>query len=129
VSLVTFRPLNAALLETSVELTLRLTNGSPEPLALRGSSHRLYLNETYVGRALNGDAVTLPPWGSTTQNVTFFLENLALMGTVQSLGNAALINYRLRSELHAAAPNPVRSFKISATGQLDVRRMIEGLPR
>lgn len=129
VSLVTFRPLRAALLETTVELTLRLTNESAQPLPLHGSAHRLYINDTYVGRAVNGDAVTVPAFGAVTQNVTAYLENLALMGKVQSLGNATVINYRLQSELHPGTASHSALIKTSTTGQLDVRPLIESLPR
>jgi LEA14-like dessication related protein len=120
VSLVSIRPVEAALLETTAELTLRLTNESPRPLALGGSAHRLYVNGTYVGRAMTSQAITIPPLGTTTQVVTAHLENLALMRKVQELGNATSVDYRIDSQLHLAAETGGGVVGATASGQLDL---------
>lgn len=114
------RPLQASLLESSIALTLRLTNEALQPLTLAGSSHRLFLNGSYVGRAVSNERLTLPPLGTATQTVTVYLENLTLVRKAAELSNAPKINYRLESRLHPADGDGFGSIKAVATGELDL---------
>jgi LEA14-like dessication related protein len=119
-SLVSIRPLQASLFETSAELTLRYTNESARPIELRGATHRLYLNGSYVGRAVTNQPLTIPPLGTMTHTVTAQLENLALMRKAQELGNVPTMDYRIDSRLHAAGEFDGAIFAASATGHLDL---------
>lgn len=112
------RPLQASLLETTMAFTLRFTNEGTQPLTLVGSSHRLYLNGSYVGRAVSNERVTIPQLGTTTQTVVVYLENLALVRKVAELPNAPKIDYRLESRLHPEGG--FGGIKASATGELDL---------
>ncbi len=122
VSLTNVVPTQASMLETTAALTLRLTNETPQPLTLAGGSHRLYLNGTYVGRAVTNERVTVPQLGTLTQTVTIHLENLALIRKVTELSqtNAPAISYRLESRLHPAEGQGFRSFRATSTGELDL---------
>ena len=126
VSLVSIRPLESSLFETSAELTLRFTNEGTIPLALAGSSHRLYLNGAYVGRAVTNQRLTLPQLGTTTQTLTAHLENLALMRKAQELGNVTSVDYRIESRLVAVDEQGGGTFAATAAGQLDFSGLIPG---
>jgi hypothetical protein len=119
VSLVSIRPLHTSLFETSAELTLRFTNESLRPLILAGSTHRLYLNGTYVGRAITNERLAVPQLGTMTQTVPAHLENLALMKKAQELGKVSTVDYRIDSRLHAADEQGGGTRVATATGQLD----------
>jgi LEA14-like dessication related protein len=121
VTVVDIRPTQASLLETAVSLTLRLTNEAMEPLALAGSSHRLYLNDSYVGRAVSNERVAIPQLGTATQTVTVYLENLTLVRKATELSRAPKIAYRLESRLHPAEGAGFGSIKATTTGELDLR--------
>ena len=119
-SLVGFRPLQADVFETTIEVTLRFTNEAAQPLLLAGSAHRLYVNEGYVGAAVNAARLTVPALGTATQALTFHLENIALAGKVRELVDAAAINYRIESQLHPADAAGAGRIKVSTTGKVDL---------
>ncbi len=123
VSVTNLRPLHASLFETSAELTVRYANETVRPLSLAGSVHRLYLNGSYVGRAVSNEAVTIPGLSTTTQTVTIHLENLSLIRKLRQLPGARVIAYRLDSHLHpAASPETAgrAALKLSSAGELDL---------
>jgi LEA14-like dessication related protein len=124
VSLVSIRPLQSTLFESSAELTLRYTNETSSPLALAGSTHRLYINGTYVGRAVTNQGLTIPQLGTNTQTMTAHIENLALMRKAQQLGNVRAVDYRIDSRLHATDAQGGGTLAATATGQLDLSGLL-----
>lgn len=121
-----FRPTNATLLETQAALTLRYTNENVVPIAFSGSTHKLYLNDTYVGKSVSKEAVGLPSLNTATQTVTVFLENLAMIQKVQSLAQSqtSTFGYRLESVLFVEAGEAHDTVKIVSTGQLDLSAFV-----
>lgn len=119
-SVANVRPLQSTLLETSVELTLRLTNASAQELALAGSTHKLYLNDSYVGRAVSNERVIVPAFGTSSPTVTVYLENLILLRKATEFSQTPKLNYRLESRLHPADGSRFGDIKAVATGELDL---------
>ena len=119
-SVVNLRPLQSTILETSLELTLRLTNEAAQPLVLAGSTHKLYLNDSYVGRAVSNERVTVPAFGTATPTVTVYLENLTLIRKATEFSQAPKLAYRLESRLHPAEGSAFGDMKATATGELDL---------
>jgi LEA14-like dessication related protein len=120
-SVVDLRPLDSTVLETRVELVLRLTNESAQALAFAGSTHRLYVNDSYVGRAVSGEAVNVPAFGTTTPKVTVYLENLTLLRKAAEFSQAPTkLAYRLESRLHPAAGALFGDVKATTTGMIDL---------
>ena len=130
VSVTNVLPTQASLLETTAALTLRLSNETPQPLTLVGGTHRLYLNGSYVGRALTNERITVPQLGTLTQTVTVHLENLTLIRKVTELSQteAPAISYRLESRLHPADGQGFGSFRVTSTGELDLRGLAPNAP-
>jgi LEA14-like dessication related protein len=128
VSLVNVLPRQASLFETSADLTLRLTNDAREPITLVGSTHRLYLNDTYVGRGVSSERLGLPSLGTATQTVTVYLENLILMRKATELGNARVIAYRLETEFHPADAGRFGNIKAVTNGEFDLSAFTGGIP-
>jgi LEA14-like dessication related protein len=122
VTLVSVAPQQSSLFETTVLLTLRLTNEGVEALPLMGSAHRIHFNGTYVGRAVSDEKVMLPRLGSTTQTVVAHFENLTLMRKAQELGNVPRVEYRIDSQLHVAERGG--TIGATATGQLDLSGLL-----
>lgn len=113
-------PTQASLFETTAALTLRLLNESTEPVEFIGSTHRLFLNGTYVGRAVSSEKVTLAALATSTQTVTVFLENLALVRKFGQLQRDATIDYRLESEFLPATGSRFGAWRTTAAGQVDL---------
>ena len=120
VSLVSIRPVQTSLFETSAELTLRFTNEAARPLTLSGSTHRLYVNGTYVGRAITHEPLTVPQLGTMTQTLTAHLENLALMRKAQAMANVSTVGYRIDSRLHTAEAQGGGTLAATSSGELDL---------
>jgi LEA14-like dessication related protein len=126
ISVIDLVPTQTSLFETSAEMQVRLTNEGPEPLPLAGSSHRLYLNGTYVGRAVTAERLTVPALGTATQRVIVHLENLTLLRKLAELSQVAapVIGYRLESRLHGGGVLEGRSFRTAHSGEIDLGRLI-----
>lgn len=128
-SVVDVRPLDSTVLETRVELVLRLTNESAQALAFAGSTHRLYVNDSYVGRAVSGEAVNLPAFGTVTPKVTLYLENLTLVRKAAEFSQAPTkLAYRLESRLHPATGALFGDVKATTTGMIDLAGLGINLP-
>lgn len=121
-SVVDLLPTQASLFETSASLKLRFTNESTQPLVLSGGSHRLYLNGSYVGRAVSSERLTIPALGTNTQTVVVHLENLTLFRKAAELSNstAPAIGYRLESRLHSAKGSTFGRLQVTSSGELDL---------
>jgi LEA14-like dessication related protein len=114
------RPLNATVFETQAALTLRYINESVVPIAVSGSTHKLYLNDSYIGKAVSKDAVGLPSLNTATQTVTLFIENLSLVRKLQELDRNSTISYRIESVLLVEAGEAYDNVKVRSTGTLDL---------
>ena len=105
--------------ETQMTMTLRFTSESLNAFGFAGSSHKLYLNGGYVGRAVSKTPVGLPPLSTTTQDITLIIENGALMRQLASGG--AIVKYRLESVLYTQTGDDETKTKSSFDGTIDLR--------
>ena len=90
VSLVDFKPAASALLESSAVLTVRYSNENVIPIGVSGSTHKIYLNGTYIGKAMSQEPIGLAALSSITQDVTVRFENLALIQQLVGLRDRQL---------------------------------------
>jgi LEA14-like dessication related protein len=95
VGLVTMRFQEAAVLETTVVFTLRISNPNPEPLKLTGSVHKFYLNGLYLGQGMSDAAATVPRLGTVNRDVVMHISNLALATRLKAIVEAEGVDYRL----------------------------------
>lgn len=121
VTLADIRPVNATLLESSAILTLRYTSDSIAPLGFSGSSHKLYLNGSYVGRAVSNEAFGLPPLTTITREVTVHLENLALLRQLLTVRDTQTASYRLDNILFQTLYDEKTEQKSRSEGSIDLR--------
>ena len=98
VSVAGFRAIEAASPVNRAVITLRFTSENLVALAFSGSSHKLYLNGSYVGQVKDETPLGLPPLGTATHDVTFTLENPGVVRQGLSLSDQA--SYRLESVLY-----------------------------
>jgi LEA14-like dessication related protein len=120
VSLVDFRPTEAALLESRGTLKLRFTNETIAPLGYSGSSHKLYLNDRYVGKGVSDRPFGVPPLNTVTQDVTIQFENLALVRQLMSVRDSQTVSYRLESVVFQTMYEDDYQIKLRAEGTLDL---------
>lgn len=128
VSLVDFRPTEASLLESRGTLTLRFTNETIAPLGYSGSSHKLYLNGKYVGRAVSDKPFGVPPLNTVTRDVSVQFENLALVRQLVDVRASQAISYRLESVVFQTVYEDDYEIKLKSEGSLDIRSLSAQTP-
>ena len=102
VSLVNMSPGDSTILESTLVFTLRYQNSMPEPVTITGSSHKVFIEGTYVGEALSHDEVAVPQFGSSTQEAVAHLQNYALaMTLVTTVTKQPTVHYEIRSTIYA----------------------------
>ena len=123
VSIVDFRPTDASLMESRGTRTLRETNENISPLGFSGSRHKLYLNGSYVGTAVNHQPFGVPPLDTITQEVTIQFENTALVRQLVSMRDSQTAAYRLESVLFQTIYEEKYEIKTESEGSLDLRSL------
>ncbi|MFN8389983.1 MAG: LEA type 2 family protein [Bdellovibrionota bacterium] len=112
---------DVTLLETGLEFTLRLTNNTPEPMSIEGATYHFSLDGDDIGSGSNGDAVTIPRFGSVTQKVRVGLSNLAMLSQIRTLVESKRFNYKVESDFYFKGSGPFRSERrVTKQGELDV---------
>lgn len=86
--------------EAALRFTIRLQNATPEPVTLTGSAHKIYLNDVYVGQALNDARVEVPRLGTVTQDVTVHLSTFKLARAFYGVYRSQRASYRITSTLY-----------------------------
>jgi hypothetical protein len=95
--------------ETRVLMTLRFTSESVNAFAFASSTHKLYVNGSYLGRAASKTPIGMPPLSTVTKDVTLVPDNAALLKQLRTLPG-----------------EPVVRFKGSAEGTIDLRGLQSG---
>lgn len=110
---------SSSIFETTLELTLRVTNESDQPLRLTGSSHKLTLNGSMIGSGVSHVALEVPPLATATFPVTIRMDNLKLLSRFGGGNLPTAIDYRLDSRL--VTPASAAGLKVRTEGTLDLR--------
>lgn len=124
-SLVSVRPVNTTLLETSIDVVLRVTNEGNVPLRIEGSSHHLDVNGRRIGQGVSNAVVQVPPLGTATFPVTLRLENLKLLNEFGGKAVPPEVSYRIESRLFTASDT--RGLPVVTEGVIDLRPYLNGL--
>jgi LEA14-like dessication related protein len=119
VNMVNVQFTSATLFESSAVFTLRVNNENPRPLLLEGSSHKIYLNGTYVGQGLNGDTTEVPRFGSAPIRAEVHLSHLALATRLRPMVESGVFSYELRNVLHFKQPSC--KVRVVSQGQWDAQ--------
>jgi len=100
VGLVDLRLRSSTVLETTLDVALRIENPTPDPVKLRGATHKLVVNDVKLGKAMAGESLEIPRFGSTVQWATVHLSHLRLATKLPRLLESEAIDYRLESLLY-----------------------------
>ena len=109
------------LMETSMELVLRIDNPRSEALVLDGASYRVYLNGTDIGTGMSDETIEVPRLGSATQRVTFRLSNFSMIRKIQSLVESQRFDYRIESNFYVKDFGIRRTLEVTREGRFDVK--------
>ncbi len=120
VTVADLKAIDSSLLETQVTMTLRYTSESLNAFGFSGSSHKLYFNGAYIGRAVSHTPIGLPPLSTTTRDVTLIIENSALVKQLLSMQGQTTASYRLESVLFMTSGDTDIKVKTDSDGVLDL---------
>lgn len=117
VNLVNVQFTQATVLETTAQFTLRFSNESPEPLSLTGSSHKIYLNNLYVGQGLCNEPLEIPRLATATQRVTVHLSNLSMATRIKTIIESKVFDYKINSVFYTSSGKS----RSASQGRLDLK--------
>ena len=90
---------NATLFETALECTVRVDNENSEDVTIDGGTHKLYLNDLYVGKGFSKESVTIGRFSTAEVPVEISLSNLSMLTKIVSIVEAPEISYIIDSSL------------------------------
>lgn len=119
VTLVDLRFEDLTVFETSGTFTVRLSNENPEPIVVDGAAYKLYLGGMRVGEALSDERIELPRLGSTVYDVDVFINNVALVARLVTLGQERGLDYTIKGKLYVERPYGLRRLRFKRDGRID----------
>lgn len=125
VTLVDIKPAGSTLLESRAIMTLRYINENVIPVAFAGSNHKLYLNGTYVGKAVNSQAIGLAPTSTATQEVAVFFDNLQLIKQLANMGQTRTVSYKLESSMIYKKGDEIEYIPSVTSGSIDLSSLTQ----
>jgi len=120
VSVENFQPIGASLAEARAIMNVRFVNENLVPVAFSGSTHKLYLNGTYVGKAVNIEPIGLAPLSISVRDVVISFDNLALIRQLTSGDRDTVVSYRLNSVMSYQQGDDKEELKAETNGSLDL---------
>lgn len=120
VTLVDIRFEDLTVFETSGTFTVRLSNENPEAMIVDGAVYKLYLGGQRVGKALSDARVEVPRLGSTVYEVDVFINNVALVARLLTLGEQQGLDYTIKGKLYVERPYGTRGLRFSREGRIDL---------
>ena len=119
VTVTSIRPVDdSSPVATRAIMTLRFSSENVNALGFTSTSHSLFLNGRYVGKAENTSPIGLTPQGSATQDVTLQLEKPEIVRQLLSVSDDA--HYRLESVLFYTDDDAKVRVKTAADGKIDL---------
>ncbi len=119
VTLVNIQFEDLTVFETSGTFTVRLSNENPEPMVVDGAVYKLYLGGQKVGKALSDARVEVPRLGSSVYEVDVFINNVALVTRLVTLGQQRALDYTIKGKLYVERPYGTRRLRFERDGRLD----------
>jgi LEA14-like dessication related protein len=120
VTVVAVKPAAPPAPETQAVLTLRYANENVASVAMDNSTHRLFLNDSYVGKATSETPMGLPEMAPTKQEIPVTFENPALVRQLANAAGAKTTSYRLESDMLVVFGDDKIHVKSNEQGTLDL---------
>ena len=116
-----FRPAASSQPGNHAIMTLTVANEGVNAIALSSSTHNVYLNGSYVGKAVSDAAIGLPALASQTCDVTLVIENPAVVRQALTGPDQPMARYRVESVLQFDEGEDKFHLKANGEGRVDVR--------
>lgn len=120
VSVANIRFGQSTLLETTLEVTVRIANEAAAPVLIEGGVHKIYLNGLYIGSGLSNESLEVPRLSSITQTVTTHLQNLSLITRLRGIIDSQRADYRIISTIYLRDNGRSLRFCVTRDGTVDL---------
>lgn len=133
VNIVNIRPVEAGLLEQTLDLDLRIVNPNPEPLAVNGMRYTVELDGGRLGAGTNGELFEVPRFGSTVVPVRLYVATSDLISRFGAMavrgagGSGGAISYRISGAMFSGT-GLGSSLPFDGGGTVDVPAMLATSP-
>ena len=123
ISVVHFKLIDIKLLEQEYELTLRVQNQNDTPLAIKGLSYTLEINNSKLAQGVSNQPVSIPAFSEKKLKLTMISGTFGIVRQLQSLeqSNQSALNYRISGKL--SLDNQLIPLYFEKTGSLDLNTM------
>jgi LEA14-like dessication related protein len=111
---------DATLFETSLDVSIRVSNPNPEPLEMEGASFKLVLNDKKVGSGNVAESFTIPRLGSEVVHATFHVNNASALTKLRRILEQETITYGVKGTLWVERGYGTKKIKIDRGGELDL---------
>jgi LEA14-like dessication related protein len=128
VSIVNVQFREATLFETTVVVTLRVNNETPDALALDGAVHKIYFDGRLIGTGLSGERLEVPRLASGTQTVSVHLRNITMALRFRSIVESESVEYKVTSDFFTTVEGRKRRHRAVGGGVLNLREFQAGPP-
>jgi LEA14-like dessication related protein len=113
------------MLETTLQVTVRISNPNPDPLALEGAAFKLRLDGHKVGSGMTPDELTVPRLESRTLQIAFHLSNPATILRLPTIVDSRSVDWSLNGKLYVRTSLGRRTLKVAQQGHLDLGELEE----
>lgn len=129
VDLVNLNLSDVTLFKTGMDVSVQVDNENEQPITLKNSVHRLYLNDIYLGKGFSNEEITIQPFSRAVIDVDLQLSNLALGRVVNDLMNSENLNYKLESKLYLGGSSFFNNFSVERSGVISDLKNFRKLER
>lgn len=130
ISLVNLKFREFKVLESTVDLEVRLSNENPEEVVMDGGVLKLYLNGAKIGKGMSSERVTIPRLDSVTTTFEIHISHLDVIKKFRSIQRDKKVAYALKGSLYILKPSgSTRKVAVAQEGDFDMERDfgLEGL--
>jgi LEA14-like dessication related protein len=100
INLVDLRIKEVRLLETTLVATLKIHNDSNRSFSFDGSSHKIYINGSELGRATSDESITVNKFSSSEYSIPVRIGNISVFRRIQNLIESRNFEYKIDSTLY-----------------------------
>jgi len=125
VTAVDLKPATANAPGTQAALTLNFANENVMAVGITSSTHRLFLNSSFVGTAVNANPLGVQAMAAATQVVPMKFDNLALVQQLAGAAGATTASYRLETDMLVLAGEEKIHIKSLEQGTLDLSPLVK----
>ncbi len=90
----------STLLETNLQIKIRIINPGNKTIVISGSKHNVKINDYGLGKAQSSNRIELPPLGEVTDTLILRMSNLKLMTKLERLINSNNFTYEIDSTFY-----------------------------